>query len=511
MQPSPVPITSTSLTMTGLLHSFLQCNKCHTFSCGGILCPNYLKHVNSGLMSSYQRDAQTIAWCCDAGRQFLILAVAFGPTPPSTTINSASKAATKTPSPPKKLTKPPRNDHPVSQLSKGTGYGGPENSGYSLPVPTLSRPPKKPTISKADETLQSYFFALSKLLPSQTDGGATPEFDSKLHAVTAEMLRRSPLLPRASEVLRRGSALDHMGYNHRLYTSLLELLLAIPRQTDVLPVLFQPQVIYPESQQLAAIIFGSEVGTSGPPPCDLDTTKSLDELLQNLVTFCRYYVKQAERCPDELKDTDEMRSLSVAKYLIESMDKLDVPRELATTAKTHERPSATLPAPGQVPNVATRSRAAKTDDDQRRERMAAWHREHCVEEVPDDKIMEGFYFQKYALAALNAQNWAKGRMKSLVTQIACLRTNLPQGIYVRHGISRPDVIKALIVGPEGTPYENGLFEFDMFCDSNFPKQPPKMQFRTTGDGRVGFNPNLYANGKGESRILPTAKAWDAMY
>ncbi|KAH8890245.1 UBC-like protein, partial [Thozetella sp. PMI_491] len=86
-------------------------------------------------------------------------------------------------------------------------------------------------------------------------------------------------------------------------------------------------------------------------------------------------------------------------------------------------------------------------------------------------------------------------MKKLVTQVSGLRTSLPDGIYVRHCSSRLDVMKVLITGPEGTPYENGLFEFDLFCPATFPNQPPRMQFRTTGAGTVRFNPNLYQCGK----------------
>ncbi len=58
-------------------------------------------------------------------------------------------------------------------------------------------------------------------------------------------------------------------------------------------------------------------------------------------------------------------------------------------------------------------------------------------------------------------------------------------------------MKVLIIGPKGTPYEHGLFEFDLFCPSNFPNAPPNMLFRTTGGGRVRFNPNLYNCGKGK--------------
>jgi baculoviral IAP repeat-containing protein 6 len=123
-----------------------------------------------------------------------------------------------------------------------------------------------------------------------------------------------------------------------------------------------------------------------------------------------------------------------------------------------------------------------------------WHRENCVKGVPDHLIREGHAFKEYAelLAELPP---SIGRMRKLLGQVSSLTTDLPEGIYVRHGESRLDVLKILISGPAGTPYENGLFEFDMFCGHEFPSRPPKMIFRTTGGGQVYFNPNLYPSGK----------------
>jgi ubiquitin-protein ligase len=61
---------------------------------------------------------------------------------------------------------------------------------------------------------------------------------------------------------------------------------------------------------------------------------------------------------------------------------------------------------------------------------------------------------------------------------------------------RPDVIKALVSGPEGTPYAGGLLEFDIFLPAGYLKDPLEVLLLTTGDGRSPINPNLYAfNGK----------------
>lgn len=68
-------------------------------------------------------------------------------------------------------------------------------------------------------------------------------------------------------------------------------------------------------------------------------------------------------------------------------------------------------------------------------------------------------------------------------------------IFVRADKSRVDVIKALIMGASGTPYAHGAYLFDIYFDESYPLSPPKMNLSTTGNGKIRFNPNLYACGK----------------
>jgi ubiquitin-protein ligase len=71
----------------------------------------------------------------------------------------------------------------------------------------------------------------------------------------------------------------------------------------------------------------------------------------------------------------------------------------------------------------------------------------------------------------------------------------PQGsIFVRVHESRLDLVRALITGPEDTPYQNGCFFFD-FHMRDYPTSPPNGNLLTTGGGTVRFNPNLYNCGK----------------
>eukprot|EP00800_Vazella_pourtalesii_P013727 TRINITY_DN3342_c1_g1_i2.p1 TRINITY_DN3342_c1_g1~~TRINITY_DN3342_c1_g1_i2.p1 ORF type:complete len:223 (+),score=36.67 TRINITY_DN3342_c1_g1_i2:249-917(+) len=64
-------------------------------------------------------------------------------------------------------------------------------------------------------------------------------------------------------------------------------------------------------------------------------------------------------------------------------------------------------------------------------------------------------------------------------------------------------MNVLVTGPSQTPYEKGFFHFFMRLPHNYPIQPPRVKFLTTGGGTVRFNPNLYANGKVCLSILGT--------
>jgi ubiquitin-protein ligase len=100
-------------------------------------------------------------------------------------------------------------------------------------------------------------------------------------------------------------------------------------------------------------------------------------------------------------------------------------------------------------------------------------------------------------------------MPKLIEQIASLQTVFSPGIFARYTSSRPDILAALTIGPEGTPYENSWFQFDILCPANYTRKPPKVWLRTTGGGRAGFGPNLYADGKVCLSLLGTwpGQAW----
>ncbi|KAI7538427.1 hypothetical protein KC331_g10370 [Hortaea werneckii] len=130
-------------------------------------------------------------------------------------------------------------------------------------------------------------------------------------------------------------------------------------------------------------------------------------------------------------------------------------------------------------------------------------------EMPDDVLLATSFYHDQARRMVGRSPAA--RMRALISEIARLKTCLPPGIFVRYGDSRMDVMKVLIVGPRGSPYENGLWEFDLLCGLDFPNRPPILHFKTTDGGTVGCNPNLYPCGKVCLSLLGTwsGEPWKA--
>ncbi|KIW08638.1 uncharacterized protein PV09_00594 [Verruconis gallopava] len=107
------------------------------------------------------------------------------------------------------------------------------------------------------------------------------------------------------------------------------------------------------------------------------------------------------------------------------------------------------------------------------------------------------------------------RMKRIRKEHAILSSSLPEGIFVRTWESRLDLLRVLIVGPLGTPYEYAPFLIDIRIPPEYPSEPPNTYFHSWTSGQGPVNPNLYENGKICLSLLGTwhagekGEAWSA--
>ncbi|XP_065179073.1 ubiquitin-conjugating enzyme E2 G2-like [Sycon ciliatum] len=82
-------------------------------------------------------------------------------------------------------------------------------------------------------------------------------------------------------------------------------------------------------------------------------------------------------------------------------------------------------------------------------------------------------------------------MRRLLAEYKQITRNPPEGVIA--GPKSEDNLfewEAVIVGPEGTAYEDGVFSATLSFPKDYPMEPPKMKFNT----RI-FHPNVFPDGE----------------
>lgn len=71
----------------------------------------------------------------------------------------------------------------------------------------------------------------------------------------------------------------------------------------------------------------------------------------------------------------------------------------------------------------------------------------------DDVLNSHFYHNDFS----RLRHSPPGRMTVLGRELTSLKTSLPPGIFLKVSEARPDVMKVMIIGVDGSPYAGGLF------------------------------------------------------
>ncbi|KAI1849902.1 hypothetical protein JX265_013489 [Neoarthrinium moseri] len=428
-----------------------------------------------------------VYYCCDGGREFALWALACGWEQfPSRSLKQAvvnklrshrSQTTWHTQGGSPSHARHSRNlFHRTPIVAKGTGYGGAD--AWSMPfgpgrrqkaVNTIIAP--KPLDAKEDLAHEAYFRLVSVLLPSLNAPNPTNmDMMPPIHLST--MLARSPLMTRAAVMLTNDS-IDDISKQHSLYDGMLDFVNALGCHTATAGLIYNQRQIFTKSGSMLNVSFRKDGQKTKVTP--RDTGKSLADLLSRLATQGRTLRQHAQHNQHDFMGKNETDLLLWAERVVQ-------------ISAFHQANSQQFKANEMDIDGGKGKKPATLS-------WSEYHREHAVREIEDDRILHNHYFSKQGSAAATSLP-PKGRMKRLITEISTLQTSLPEGIFVIHGSSRLDVMKFLIIGPKGTPYEYGFFEFDLYCPVDYPSSPPKVQFKTTGGGKIRFNPNLYDDGKG---------------
>lgn len=463
------------LTTSAPLSSWHKCKICSSSSC--VACTPVPFTKSSRLVV----QGKQVSWCCAGGRTFLIWHLLCG-------FDQRYCAARS-----KKIVNAEENmphtgkgKAPMIKKGSGVGFGGNIRHYSSHPQPgmipvsglneiaigehlesfsgkphTNARKGRKtgdPQMTskrqaqidqQSEDTFGSLILGLlNGVLPSPT---RESKFDVDPPEAILDMLGNSNILGYCAELLRNDSLKDATK-RKQLYSTLLGFLRTVGSHYATSPALFGKRPVRSDTSNLLTLSFHKSEAPK-------ELIVSLADGLRNLNIQSDLVLQSAKRDEKDFHTEDGQTMLWMCR---------------------------------QISELSQYIRANMIGDSDGQASLGVSPEELSIAEKPDELIMAT---HAHASKAKSMGQSVPGRFKRLITEITTLKTGLPPGIFVRYCEDRPDVLKCAIIGPEGTPYENGIFEFDFFCDSVFPKRSPMVCFKGTGGGRVSINPNLYADGK----------------
>ncbi|KAJ6794881.1 putative ubiquitin-conjugating enzyme E2 24 [Iris pallida] len=123
-----------------------------------------------------------------------------------------------------------------------------------------------------------------------------------------------------------------------------------------------------------------------------------------------------------------------------------------------------------LPGVLTQKGGAKQDEQNTlspgNKKRDQFKRFDIVEDCSDHHFVSSV--GNGLVLPLVSRDW----VKKVQQEWSILKNNLHDGIYVRVYEERIDLLRATIIGADGTPYHNGLFFFDILFPPEYPREPP---------------------------------------
>eukprot|EP00300_Choanocystis_sp_HF-7_P015730 c19152_g1_i1.p1 GENE.c19152_g1_i1~~c19152_g1_i1.p1 ORF type:complete len:551 (+),score=120.48 c19152_g1_i1:1094-2746(+) len=271
--------------------------------------------------------------------------------------------------------------------------------------------------------------------------------------------------------------------NFQLYQSLLELVQISSKDPDVLSALTLPP---PEISTLQTIeSFRSRTTTTTPTRSTPNAAATNSSSNSSTTTSVSIY--------EQLKSLDLQSEVFLKKA-----------NDSAASSASNENALAHV-IRETVAFVA--ARVAETTPSRKRQRI-----EHRTTEYGSDEafiqeltphamsfaaLLPAHYFN--SIAANEHASGGHARSLRINKELSSLATSLPitrsSSVFVAVDENNTDVLRAAIIPSPDTPYGLAPFLFDIYLPPTYPNVPPKVQFMTTGGGKVRFNPNLYNDGK----------------
>jgi hypothetical protein len=268
-------------------------------------------------------------------------------------------------------------------------------------MPDARKTAAETTDRQTDRFDQMIFSFLAVLCPSpgndKNDTTSLSRFDVDPPKAVISMLVHSKILDTAAELLRNDS-LENATQRKNMYMAFIGFL----KRVGVHPIskqeaMYSERVVLPDTTNLLTMSFGDPVSRCG------GTASSLAECLRKLNIQSDLMMRNALRLRKEFSDKQGEDMLWLCREI----------SDLSAYLKIEE-----------WWNQARGCNVPMLD--------------HGIVEVPDKEIWSTHMLAPQAQQLMQSP---PGRIRRLITEITSLKTGLSSGIYVKHAMSRPDLMK----------------------------------------------------------------------
>lgn len=287
--------------------------------------------------------------------------------------------------------------------------------------------------SKTDASIKQMLALFIELLPRRSD-------ESKaVPPALSSMIELSLIQDRIAEFLRNDSLQDATT-RAGLYFAVFEFIERLRKHPDTSYLIYGERFVKKQSSGLFAISTDKDLKGKGKARANQHLTLGQGEESKttSLLACMSKIGIQSESLPKASRAMKSEFRTAAGQDLLEVAERI---AELQLSMKSQSTVD-----PG------------KNGSDSKRDKDMTWqeyNQKYCV--TREENVLLNVV-GKLAAAANDLRHSPPNRIKRLVTEASEMETSLPPNIFVKVDEVRPDVMKCLIVGPEGTPYEAGLFE-----------------------------------------------------
>ena len=348
--------------------------------------------------------------------------------------------------------------------------GGHHHGVPAVAVPFVVKDADK--FKEHDRLLTVALSLLASLLP-HPDSPDALGFDFMPSPTLTPLLLLSTLPEILSDLLRNDSVPDWAARSD-LYFAMLAAVAAICEESGTVAVFFAERrsILWTEgigkwmagegkiewTRQAVPVVKGAKRKAKGnpPPPPSVLFVSPLFALFSRLSHQAAAFRKLATTS-DGAFSAEDSALLGICGDICDTGEKCQ--RTLEVWTQISARDNAVPDGKGK--EVAIVERGYDRDDYPSFCRLHSYSQDISLSANTAGKITYNHAYAKEITAIANSRRGNVGFVH-LVKELAVLSTSLPSGIFVRVDESRIDVIKCLIAGPVDTPYQGGLFEFDVF-------------------------------------------------